>query len=121
MSVKEEREPKKLKMNNDSSRSDLELSANQSASDIEEMSMDVAGAKSFSGTASKQMIEPDRMSIDFSTLPLAESVEQFLENPLLVRPKPEFITGYFNDEDTILTHAVKNQVKSFVEISLLRA
>ena len=49
------------------------------------------------------------VGIDYDTLPEAETVELFLEFPMKSRPKQEFLVLYFNDDDTFLTHVVKNQ------------
>ena len=53
-------------------------------------------------------------------LPEAECVDQFLENPLMVRPKAEFLNLLYQEDDTILTHAVKIQNVDAVA-SLVRA
>ena len=44
-----------------------------------------------------------------SQLPEAATVDEFLENPLSTKPRTEFLSILFNDDDTILTHVVKNQ------------
>ena len=100
-----EREPKKLKMNEDNYQSDINLSNKNNGEAL--VGMDFVPIES-SPNATAPL--HDRFNVDFSSLPEAESVEQFLENPLLVRPKPEFLTLFFNDDDTMLTQAVKNQV-----------
>ena len=44
-----------------------------------------------------------------SLLPEATTVDEFFENPLKTKPRAEFLALLFNDDDTILTHVVKNQ------------
>ena len=47
--------------------------------------------------------------LEVARLPEAASAEDFFENPLLTRPRPEFMSMLFHDDDNILTHVVKNQ------------
>ena len=52
----------------------------------------------------------NNICINYNNLPFAESVEQFFEDPSHFKPKPEFLSILFNEnDDTILTHVVKMQ------------
>ncbi len=123
MSCGGEREPKKLKMNNhihsESSNDPPSLTNNDSSLDFEGddgMVLDdynnatsSAAISEFPCQSQQPVISPIHNNIDLSKLPEADCVEQFLENPLMVKPKPEFLNLLFNEDDTILTHAVKIQ------------
>ena len=62
----------------------------------------------------KMKVEAPRM------LPFAESIEQFLENPETYAPKPEYLSISYGDDETVLTHAIKNSNLAAVQ-SLLAA
>ena len=97
-----ERELKKAKMN------DIQMHTPDSndSSDGDRMIIDDEVESNVAGGEYEPSIHNN---IDLSQLPEAECVEQFLENPLMVKPKSEFLNLLFNEDDTILTHAVRTQ------------
>jgi ankyrin repeat protein len=44
---------------------------------------------------------------NYRELPVAETVEIFLEHPDMYFPRPEFLTINYLDDETVLTHAIK--------------
>ena len=46
---------------------------------------------------------------EYLMLPEAENLEEFLQNPSQRRPKPDFLTMLYSEDDTVLTHVVKHQ------------
>ena len=50
-----------------------------------------------------------KSATEYALLPEATCVQDFLERPTELRPKSEFFCMWFNEDDTLLTHVVKNQ------------
>mmetsp|Transcript_25237 Transcript_25237/g.22962 ORF Transcript_25237/g.22962 Transcript_25237/m.22962 type:complete len:645 (+) Transcript_25237:70-2004(+) len=48
-------------------------------------------------------------NLDLRNLPIAESLDLFLESPNFYRPKIEFINALYSEDDTVLTFAIRQQ------------
>ncbi len=58
------------------------------------------------------------INTDISNLPEAPSGDDFFAQPLNYRPKPEFLTTLYNEDDTYLTFGVKTNNTAAVKILL---